>query len=591
VASKKTPPKPQSSQPLPLPVVKPTTGGIKPPPSKTPTGGKPIGGTLATSGFPLPASGDKQPSGQTLALPSPDKPAVEKKGFDSSPFDDLAQRMAEQEAAQKPSDVQRHIIRFDYPSFQLERAAQGSELARQFLRRITHQRMTIDAFLDGAPSVEKALDKLFLKFGEDEEEDAALLKVARLYLKERAENEQREALLMAAHLRGSRPTVAQETPEAEPSEPTAADIELVRQFDDLYREWSQFDGTLEEFITSLQHRIAGLGAEQQAQIDVLQAFIDMLAAAPPESITAHIATRYEELLERVFGYDVEIDPTFQGTIEQQLQMLLNLGEASLAILDYFDSIITEGGILDAAEAFRTFFGYNPGGADDRITVHLGANAATGDATYGRVELPQPDQDDLYYDDPRWNQINFGSEVNVATIVHEFGHQLDRWFILFRTGVYGSGITNYLSSAGEGGVSPIYTATDERINLQGVYDNAIIGFAGKQMLPSEYWADLFMTAVLGNSNVEYRVQTIISPDAAFLERMTRRPDVDDREFWLCGHEYTYLEVVDPETGDRFGPESFTIECSNERIGWQSDYYSENLGGFLNTLFSLLLNEVS
>jgi hypothetical protein len=148
-----------------------------------------------TGGKPLPASGDKQPGAQTLAQPSPDKPSVEKKGFDSSPFDGLAQRLAEQEATQKPSDVQRHIIRFDYPSFELERAAQGSELARQFLRRITHQRMTIDAFLDGAPSLEKALDKLFLKFGEDEEEDAALLKVARLYLQERIARREAEWML------------------------------------------------------------------------------------------------------------------------------------------------------------------------------------------------------------------------------------------------------------------------------------------------------------------------------------------------------------------------------------------------------------
>jgi hypothetical protein len=559
-------------------VVKPTTGGIKPPPSKTPTGGKPVGGTLVTGGKPLPASVDKQPGDQTLAQPSPDKPSIEKKGFDSSPFDDLAQRMAEQEAPQKPSDVQRHIIRFDYPSFELERAAQGSELARQFLRRITHQRMTIDAFLDGAPSLEKALDKLFLKFGEDEEEDAALLKVAKLYLQERAEKEQREALLEAARQLRSRPTVEQTTPEPE-SEPTPEQaVQIIRDFTALFNRWLTDEGfdyqAFQDYLDSLREQLATSTSE--AVRDHLVAVIAELEAF---QLTLNDPDAYEYLLETAFGYRIDIDTTTLDTVQAQIQALATLGEANLHILDYFTEILG-GNETDALEAFHTFFGRNPDNA--QIIVLLGADAddEAGEPEYGFVPLNTecPEGDDECLEEQR--TIYLGSEVNVATIVHEFGHQLDRWFRLsgflssqdtdwtqlsdlLRQGlVVDNNVTLVQSIGGAAGMA-----------LQEIYQYGIQGFAAKQLNDGELWADLFMTAVLSTAGeVSGETYTIYSVTPEWRDTFIAEAEANSNNplwFWDC------------TDSNRNGGQS---TCDYINVG----FTDAELQTYINTVIQFLMN---
>jgi hypothetical protein len=391
--------------------------------------------------------------------------------------------MTEQEARQKPSDVQRHIIRFDYPSFQLERAAQGSELARQFLRRITHQRMTIDAFLDGAPSLEKALDKLFLKFGEDEEEDAALLKVARLYLRERAAQREVDAA-----------TTQEQEPETE-----STPEEQLRNFDEQYAEWVNQANALQAELAALEAELAALGnrirlegitPETNAQLSALRQRIREVGAQLDE-INHHLENAVEEyidLMETVFGYNLEIDPNFQGTRDERIAMITTLRDANFLIVDYLDDIL-EGTEMTGLEAFQLYFAQMPTG---EITVHLGAD----DDALGTYTGRTPFAPNLPEEEHR--QIYLGSGVSEATIVHEFFHQLDRYFgtllspergVALSTNDPNVGLITYLSTIPTSLGSTGLTLTNELI-AEG---------SGANYLPNdaEIFANLGMTAVLDN----------------------------------------------------------------------------------------------
>lgn len=107
-----------------------------------------------------------------------------------------------------------------------------------------------------------------------------------------------------------------------------------------------------------------------------------------------------------------------------------------------------------------------------------------------------------------NRMYLGSKADIPTIVHEFGHVIDK----------SKGFTAYLTEAiGPDGESRIYVesrkygeihSTDHieefgnlgseyyTFNLDTfVYREIIEGFVAKQYFVQELWADLFMTAVL------------------------------------------------------------------------------------------------
>jgi hypothetical protein len=276
---------------------------------------------------------------------------------------------------------------------------------------------------------------------------------------------------------------------------------------------------------------------------------------------------YLRILERVFGYNIEIEPEFQDNPDEQIRMLATLGEASLAILDYFDSIIEGDDILDAVDTFHTFFAYNPSpdGTQTQIVVRLGADTAIAtafgippeDAAYqGNVPLSGTS-----------NEILLGSEVNVATIVHEFGHQLDRWFR--RSGLLGSQdqISNLLRSGVEQELLPIDEGAGMLLDL--IYDDGIQGFAAKQLADAELWADLFMTAVL--SGTGYEVYSIL-PDWVdeFIE--AGREAIRDRQplpFWDC---------FDPDQNEG------NATCDYASV----DFANDDLRSYINTVIRYLLS---
>lgn len=75
--------------------------------------------------------------------------------------------------------------------------------------------------------------------------------------------------------------------------------------------------------------------------------------------------------------------------------------------------------LQGATIFEDFFGTNAS-IGEAVTVYLGANEQTGDARAGLVPLPSSTQDT-----EALSGIYLGSDISVATMAHEFGHQLDR----------------------------------------------------------------------------------------------------------------------------------------------------------------------
>ncbi len=157
--------------------------------------------------------------------------------------------------------------------------------------------------------------------------------------------------------------------------------------------------------------------------------------------------------------------------------------------------------MTGRQAFMQRFSHSEHG---RLQVFLGAEsllAKSFDITehvasyYGFVPLG------LEKDDERTRRMYLGSAVDIATIVHEFGHVIDR----------SADLTAHLDGKVGHGEFRLMNADDKYgINLnRNVLDYAIEGFVGKQYLAQELLADLFMTAVLDPavSDTEYRVDAV------------------------------------------------------------------------------------
>lgn len=120
----------------------------------------------------------------------------------------------------------------------------------------------------------------------------------------------------------------------------------------------------------------------------------------------------------------------------------------------------------------------------------------------------------------------GSNVNIATIVHEFGHVIDRsvhFTDYLSETLPPAGISRLASNAGLYGIN-----LDQTLHL------AIQGFAAKQYYSEEFWADLFMTAVLDPlvSGETYQVYSIL-PAAMddFVELFAAAPE-GENVFFDC-----------------------------------------------------------
>jgi hypothetical protein len=234
-----------------------------------------------------------------------------------------------------------------------------------------------------------------------------------------------------------------------------------------------------------------------------------------------------------------------------------------AIVTYFDSLTDGQGL----ETFRRYFSRNPDGT--QIEVQLGANVETRGAYNGYVPLIGNN-----------NTIYLGRNVNVATIVHEFGHQLDRWFKLSQ-GTMASGaegLTGYIGGARTQG-SLLYQETG-KYNLDSDFiAQGLEGFAAKQFFRTEFFADLFMTAVLAGSG-----EQVFSLDIDGLNT-SQRSELEVYQlqnisaFADCQLQSngTIVANIPLPTG------TITIPCRDKLVDWQDNTLQPQIDMIFTNLF--------
>ncbi len=187
---------------------------------------------------------------------------------------------------------------------------------------------------------------------------------------------------------------------------------------------------------------------------------------------------YEGYLESVYRFQIEWADGSHDT--NRLKQLQNLARSTMHIISYLDEVYKNDPNTTGIEAFRKHFSQNEYG---KLVVFLGADddSGAGDAGYGRVPLqPDYDEEGNLINRQELRRMYLGSKVNIPTIVHEFGHVVDRSNeIVSKFGIYHP---DWYKNTGTG------------LN-ESILELAIEGFAGKQLLNAEVWGDLFMTAVL------------------------------------------------------------------------------------------------
>ena len=204
----------------------------------------------------------------------------------------------------------------------------------------------------------------------------------------------------------------------------------------------------------------------------------------------HFAFEYEDHLESRYGYEIK---WASGRDTNRLKQLHNLAQATTHIINYLGQKVFDGDEAQASSVFQQQFSQSE--AHGQLVVHLGADGKkqAGGPAYGRVPL-QGSGEEL-------RKMYLGSAVDIPTIVHEFGHVLDR----------NVDFTDYLNErVTQIGESRL--AYKAYVNLNSdILKWVIEGFAAKQYFARELWADLFMTAVLDPavSGKTYPVYSVVS----------------------------------------------------------------------------------
>jgi len=197
----------------------------------------------------------------------------------------------------------------------------------------------------------------------------------------------------------------------------------------------------------------------------------------------HLVFEYEEYLESKYGYRITWGKELSDV--NMLDQVHNLAKATSHIVNYLREEVYDGDEAGALAAFQQHFSQSE--AYGQLVVYLGDDYFVKNLPniseagyYGFVPLPQSSRENL-------DKIFLGSKVNIATIVHEFGHVIDRSRHIVKR------YDKDLSFQDEWVVK-----TKLPLN-ELILQNVIEGFAGKQLPTEEIWADLFMTAVLDPSN--------------------------------------------------------------------------------------------
>ena len=200
--------------------------------------------------------------------------------------------------------------------------------------------------------------------------------------------------------------------------------------------------------------------------------------------------RYEEHLEDKYRFAIEWGEASNET--NKAGQLNNVARSVAHIVNYLAEQVYDGDESKALGVFQQHFSQSEFG---QLEIHLGSESDPKDRGYGSVPLPYYDAAGnlINTDVEELKKMYLGSAVVIPTIVHEFGHVIDRNINMtgLLEGKEGDG-KFHLSKA-----DPKYGAVLDEIIL----DYVIEGFVAKQFFSQELWADLFMTAVLSGEGFE------------------------------------------------------------------------------------------
>ena len=259
----------------------------------------------------------------------------------------------------------------------------------------------------------------------------------------------------------------------------------------------------------------------------------------------HFAFEYEDHLESRYGYEIK---WASGRDTNRLKQLHNLAQATTHIINYLGQEVFDGDEAQASSVFQQQFSQSE--AHGQLVVHLGADGKkqAGGPAYGRVPL-QGSGEEL-------RKMYLGSAVDIPTIVHEFGHVLDR----------NVDFTDYLNErVTQIGESRL--AYKAYVNLNSdILKWVIEGFAAKQYFARELWADLFMTAVLDPS---------VSGEK-FVVKSIRDVDIDG----------IFAAFVDPNVIFKCGIDG---TCIDKEVKWEDWELAGKVRRYLPEAFRELLSE--
>ena len=290
------------------------------------------------------------------------------------------------------------------------------------------------------------------------------------------------------------------------------------------------------------------------------------------SVPRRSLIRYEEHLESKYEFDIEWgEASDDRNMPEQLN---NLAKAIAYIVNYLSIEVYDGDESKALAAFQQYFSQNTYG---KLVVFLGADDDNGAGGSGLGKVPL--QKNLPVEELR--KMYLGSAVDIPTIVHEFGHVIDR----------SKGFTAYLEETVEDPTNPsqsisrLAAESGEYFNVlnegwrslysfnpnRDVLDLVIEGFVAKQSFAAELWADLFMTAVLSGEG--FVVESV--KDRTYDED----GNITDDPIAI------FANFTDPEVVFRCGIDA---PCFDRAVQWEDTYFAKAAQWYLPKVFLALLS---
>ena len=300
---------------------------------------------------------------------------------------------------------------------------------------------------------------------------------------------------------------------------------------------------------------AGNNVEETFTLDDVRQFTEISLGT--ETFDGDDVAHYKKMLVDVFEYDIVFDDeNYNYSPTEKIRQLQNLAKANVHIVNYLEIVFVDDEHRSGLSVFKQYFSKSEYG---QLEIHLGANSVTGGAGYGLVPL------DERYSEELLKSMYLGSRVDIPTIVHEFGHVIDR----------SVNMTAHLKGdAGDGEFRLMHADETFGPNLnRDILDYVIEGFVAKQFFAEELWADLFMTAVLDPnvSGAKFKVESI-GDIKEHVDIFTTFTDPDGPLF-ECGNDAPCIEqrIVEWENTNNarvvraFLPEVFRHILQSEKEG--------------------------